>query len=140
MAAGTDVEQRVATRRRVGVGIVELVPERANDPSVRTLKDNLADRVTVLLVAIVIAAQLADVVTTMRALAGRVGIEDNPLLRQLMLRSPAAAYAVKLLLVGAVLLLVVSRLRGRRAHVALAVAAAVSVIAPLLNLALLMRW
>jgi hypothetical protein len=140
VGAGTDLEQRVVTRRRVGVGIVELVPEHAGDPRVRTLKDNLADRLTVLLMGIVIAAQVADVVTTMRALSGRVGIEDNPVLRQLMLRSPASAYAVKLLLVGAVLLMVLSRLRGRRVHVALAVAAAVSVVAPLLNLALLMRW
>ncbi len=140
MAAGTDLEQRVVTGHRVGVGTVELVPERAGDPSVRAVLDNLADRVSVLFVGIVIAAQVADVVTTMRALAARVGIEDNPLLRQLMLHSPAAAYAVKLLLVGAVLLLVLSRLRGRRAHVALGVAAALSLIAPLLNIALLMRW
>jgi hypothetical protein len=139
MGMEADLEPRVAGRHRVGVGILELVPERVEDPSLRAIRDNLADRVSALLVAIVVAAQLADVITTFRALRGSVYVEDNPLLHQLMVRSPAAAYAVKLLIVSAMVILVLSRLRGRRAQLALCVAAALSLIAPVLNYLLLMR-
>lgn len=140
MATETRFEPRVDSRhRRVGVGIVELVPDRAQDPSVRTLVDNLHDRVCALLVAIIAAAQLADVITTFRALSAHSYVENNPLFRALIVRNPVAAYAVKLLAVGGMVLLVLSRLRGRRVQLALAVAAGLSLTAPLLNFLLLFR-
>jgi hypothetical protein len=142
MGAGTELEPRV---RRVGVGIVEIVPDEAEDPSLRTsedrslrnIKDNLRNRVCALLVAIIAAAQVADIVTTYRALSGQWYVENNPLLRALIVRSPLAAYTVKLLTISGMVVLVLSRLRGRRARVALAVAAGISLSAPLLNLTLL---
>jgi hypothetical protein len=137
MGGATKLEPRV--RRRVGVGLVEIVPEHVEDRSLRTLKDNLHNRVCALLVAIVVAAQVADVVTTYRALAGNLYIENNPVLRALIVRSPPAAYAVKMLIIFGMVLVVLSRLRGRRARIALAVAAAISLIAPLMNFALLVR-
>jgi hypothetical protein len=138
--AQTELEPRaVARRRRVGVGIVELVAEPHEDPSVRALKDNLHNRICALLVAIVAVAQLADVATTLRALSGQAYVENNPLFRLLITHNPVAAYAVKLLAVTGMLLLVLSRLQGRRAQVALAVAAGLSITAPILNFALLLR-
>ena len=140
MATQTDLETRaVARRHRVGVGIVELVAEAPEDPSLRALKDNLRNRVSALLVAIIVAAQCADVVTTFHALAGGTYVENNPLFRALIIRNPAGAYAVKLLAVTFMVLLVLSRLRGRRAQVALAVAAGLSLTAPALNFLLLLR-
>jgi hypothetical protein len=140
MATGTELEPRVERRqRRVGVGIVELVPDRREDVSLRTLKDNLHNRVSALLVAIITAAQLADVITTFRALGAHTYVENNPLFRALIVRSPLAAYSVKLLTVGAMVVLVLSRLNGRRAQIALAIAAGLSITAPLLNFLLLLR-
>ena len=140
MAGGIELEPRVQRRqRRVGVGIVELVPERREDASLRTLKDNLRNHVSALLVAIIAAAQLADVITTFRALSAHAYVENNPLFRALIVRNPVSAYAVKLLAVGAMVLLVLSRLRGGRAQVALAIAAGLSITAPLLNFLLLLR-
>ncbi len=140
MATQTDQQPRaVARRRRVGVGIVELVPEPREDPSLRALKDNLGNRICALLVAIIAAAQCADVVTTFHALSGQAYVENNPLFRALIVRNPVGAYAVKLLTVTFMVLVVLSRLRGRRAQVALAVAAGLSLTAPLLNFLLLLR-
>jgi hypothetical protein len=140
MATHTELEPRAATRRRrVGVGILELVPEPREDASVRALKDNLRDRVCALLVTIIAAAQIADVVTTFRALSGHAYVENNPLFRALILRNPVSAYAIKLLAVTGMVLLVLSRLHGRRAQWALAVAAGLSLTAPLLNFLLLVR-
>ncbi len=136
MGAGTQLEPRV---RRVGVGRVELVADERRDRGVEMVRENLRDQVSALLLAVVLAAQLADVVTTVRALGGNMYVENNPLLRALIVRSPLAAYTVKLLVVSAVVLLVLSRLRGRRAQVALAVAAGLSLIAPVLNFLLLMH-
>jgi hypothetical protein len=139
MATQTGLESRVARRRRVGVGILELVPEHEEDASLRALKDNLRNRVSALLVAIIAMAQVADVVTTFRALSGQDYVENNPLFRALILRNPLSAYAVKMLAVSGMVLLVLSRLHGRRAQVALAVAAGLSLTAPLLNFLLLVR-
>jgi hypothetical protein len=139
MATETEVEPRVARRHhRVGVGTVELVPDH-EDASIRALRDNLSNHVCALLVAIIAAAQVADVVTTFRALAGHLYVENNPLFRALIVRNPVAAYAVKLLAVSGMVLLVLSRLHGRRAQVALAIAAGLSLAAPLLNFLLLVR-
>jgi hypothetical protein len=121
------------------VGIVEIVPERRVDPSLLTIRDNLRSRICVLLLAILVAAQVADIVTTFRALSGHLYVEDNPLLRALLVRSPLAGYSVKLLAIIAMVLLVMSRLRGRRAQFALAIAAMLSLVAPLLNFLLLVR-
>jgi Domain of unknown function (DUF5658) len=137
MRAGLTLEERVRHARRIGVGIIEILPEEIEDRSLATLKQNLGNRLSAMLVAIVVAAQLADVVTTFRALSAQSYVENNPLLRALIVRSPLAAYTVKLLLVSAVVLLVLSRLRGRRAQVALAVAGGISLIAPVLNLLLI---
>jgi len=46
MGAGTELKPRV---HRVGVGIVELVPEAREDRSLRTLKDNLSNRLCILI-------------------------------------------------------------------------------------------
>lgn len=134
MGAQTELRGRT---RRVGVGIVELVPERREDPSLRAIRANLSDRVCALLVAIVAAAQVADVVTTFHALGHSVYVEDNPLLRSLIDRSPLAAYTVKLLIVSAMVVLILSRLHGRRAKGALAFAAGLSLVAPVLNFLLI---
>jgi uncharacterized membrane protein len=133
---GQPVQRRL---HRVGVGILEIVPDEVEDRGLRNLKDNLGDRVCALLVAIIAVAQAADIVTTYRALAGHGYVENNPLLRELIARSPVAAYSVKVLMIFAVVLLVLSRLRGQRTQVALAVAAAISLSAPVLNIALMMR-
>lgn len=130
MGAETELKPRV---HRVGVGIVELVSDETEDSSLRTIRDNLSNRVCALLVAVIAAAQIADIVTTYRALSGNRYVEDNPLFRGLMVRSPLAAYAVKLLIITAMVLFVLSRMRGHYARVALAIAAGISLSAPLLN-------
>jgi hypothetical protein len=139
MGAGTELEPRVGRVRRVGVGIVEIVPDDTGDPSLQAIRDNLRNRVCALLVAIIAAAQIADVVTTYRALSGRLYVEDNPLFRALIVRSPLAAYAVKLLVIAAMVLFVLSRLHGKYARLALAIAAGISLSAPLLNFDLLLH-
>jgi hypothetical protein len=135
MGAGTELKPRV---HRVGVGIVELVPEAKEDRGLRTLKDNLSNPVCVLLVMLIATAQIADVITTYSALASRFYVENNPLLRALIVRSPLAAYTVKLLVIFAIVLVALSRLHGRRARFALGLAAGLSLIAPLLNVQLLL--
>ena len=146
MATRTDTDVEVVARdpaqrrlHRVGVGILEIVPDEVEDRGLRNLRDNLSDRVCALLVAIIAAAQAADIVTTYRALAGHGYVENNPLLRELIARSPVGAYTVKALMIFAVVLLVLSRLRGQRTKVALVLAAAISLSAPVLNIALMMR-
>jgi hypothetical protein len=140
MATETELGPRVERRhRRVGVGILELVPEHREDASLRTLIDNMHDRVCALLVAVITAAQFADVVTTFRALSAHSYVENNPIFRALIVRNPVSAYAVKLLAVSGMVLLVLSRLHGRRVQVALAIAAGLSLTAPLLNFLLLVR-
>jgi hypothetical protein len=133
---GTGQERRV---RRVGVGILELVPEPRVDRSLETLKANLRDRVVLLVLGILLAAQAADIATTARALAGNGYVEKNPFFSVLLSRSPLAAYTVKLLMVGWLALLALGYLRGRRVVFALFLAAALSLSAPLMNLALLLH-
>lgn len=149
MSGGTGLERRVrqvaiasALERRahrVGVGIVELVAEPRTDRSLETLKANLQDRVVLLLLSILMAAQLADVLTTAQALTNRQYAEENPLFRVLLAHSPTAAYTVKLLTVVWLALLALGYLRGRRVAAALCLAVAVSLSAPLLNFALLLH-
>jgi Domain of unknown function (DUF5658) len=136
MSVGTGQERRV---RRVGVGIVELVPEPRLDRSLETLKANLRSRPVLLMLTILLAAQAADIVTTARALAGNGYMEKNPFFAVLLSHSPLAAYTVKLLMVGWLALLAVGYLHGRRVLAALLLAAALSVSAPLLNLLLLLH-
>jgi hypothetical protein len=135
MGAGTELKPRV---HRVGVGIVELVPDAKEDRGLRTLKENLAKGPCALFVMLIAIAQIADVVTTFSALASHAYVENNPLLRALIVRSPLAAYSVKLLVIFAIVLVALSRLRGRRAQFALGMAAGLSLIAPLLNVQLLL--
>ena len=136
MSVGTGQERRV---RRVGVGIVELVPEPPLDRSLETLRANLRSRAVLLMLSILLAAQAADIVTTARALAGNGYMEKNPFFAVLLSHSPLAAYTVKLLMVGWLALLALSYLHGRRVLAALLLAAALSVSAPLLNLLLLLH-
>ncbi|MBJ7610109.1 MAG: hypothetical protein JF887_11865 [Candidatus Dormibacteraeota bacterium] len=136
MSTGTDLERRV---RRVGVGTVELLAEPRLDGSLETLKANLQNRVCVLLMLILLAAQAADIATTYRALANNRYVEENPLFSVLLSRSPLAAYTVKLLTIGWLMLFAMSNLRGRRIVAGLGIAAALSLTAPLLNFALLLR-
>jgi hypothetical protein len=123
--------------QRVHTGTVELVAERRVFVGFETLRANLRDRVCLLLVMIIMAAQTADILTTSRALAGNAYVEENPLFRVLILNSPVAAYAIKLLVIVALTVLALSNLRGRRAAVALGLAAAISVAAPVMNFGLL---
>lgn len=125
--------------RRVGVGIVELIPEPRVDHRLETLKANLHERSALLLVMILMAAQTADIVTTYSLLANNRYVEENPFFRVLIAHSPVAAYTVKLLLVLWLTLLAMSTLRGRRVVFALGLAAALSLSAPLLNFALLLH-
>jgi hypothetical protein len=134
MGADTELKPRV---HRVGVGIVEIVPDEPEYGSLQAIKDNLSNRLCALLVALIAVAQIADIVTTYRALSGHRYVEDNPLFRGLLGRSPLIAYALKLLVISAMVLFVLSRLYGRYARIALAVAAAISVSAPLLNFGML---
>ncbi|HEY7926113.1 MAG TPA: DUF5658 family protein [Candidatus Dormibacteraeota bacterium] len=136
MSVGTGSERRV---RRVGVGLVELVAEPRVDRSLETVKANLRDRVVLFLLTMLLAAQTADIVTTAQALASHRYVEENPLFRVLLTRSPLAAYTVKLLIVGWLALLAVGYLRGRRVATALLVAAALSLAAPVMNVALLLH-
>jgi hypothetical protein len=135
MGARTELKPRV---HRVGVGIVELVPEAKEDRGLQTLKENLANRLCVVFVMMIATAQLADVVTTFSALASNLYVENNPLLRALIMRSPLAAYSVKLLVIFAIVLIALSRLHGRRVQFALGMAAGLSLMAPLLNVQLLL--
>ena len=125
--------------RRVGVGIVEMVPEPRGDFATQNLIANLRDRTVLLLLTILLAAQAADIVTTFQALSTHHYVEENPFFRVLIAHSPLAAYTVKLLAVVWLALLAVGYLRGRRAAAALAVAAALSLSAPLMNFLLLVR-
>ncbi len=109
MSVGTGQERRV---RRVGVGIVELVPEPRLDRSLETLRANLRSRSVLLMLAVLLAAQAADIVTTARALAGNGYVEKNPFFAVLLSHSPLAAYTVKLLMV-AWLALLAARLPAR---------------------------
>ncbi|MEO8897361.1 MAG: DUF5658 family protein [Candidatus Dormibacter sp.] len=139
MSVDTEQERRVRRVHRVGVGILELVPEPRLDRSLETLKANLRDRVVLLVLAILLAAQAADIATTSRALAGDRYVEKNPFFSVLLFRSPLAAYTVKLLMVGWLALLALGYLRGRRVVFALILAAALSLSAPLMNFALLLH-
>ncbi|HEY8756130.1 MAG TPA: DUF5658 family protein [Candidatus Dormibacteraeota bacterium] len=130
MGAETELKPRV---HRVGVGIVEIVPDDAEYGSLRAIRENLSNRVCALLVAVIVFSQIADIVTTYRALSGHRYVEDNPFFRGLIVRAPLAAYAVKLLIITAMILFVLSRLYGRYARIALAIAAGISLSAPLLN-------
>lgn len=134
MSVGT--ERRV---RRVGVGIVELVPEPPVDRSLETLRANLNSRPVLLVLSILLAAQAADIVTTARALAGSGYMERNPFFAVLLSRSPLAAYTVKVLMVAWLVLLALGYLRGRRVLAAMLLAAALSLSAPVLNLLLLLQ-
>jgi hypothetical protein len=125
--------------RRVGVGIVEMVPEAPVDFARENLAANLRNRSVLLLLMILMAAQSADILTTYAALGSHRYVEENPLFRVLIARSPLAAYTVKLLAVIWLSLLSISYLRGRRAAIALALAAALSLTAPLMNFLLLLR-
>ena len=134
------VEAAPARRtRRVGVGIVEMVPEAPGDFARDNLLANLRNRTVLLLLMILLAAQTADVVTTYAALGSRHYVEENPLFRVLIARSPVAAYSVKLLTVIWLALLSISYLRGRRAAFALGLAAALSLSAPVMNFLLLLH-
>ena len=137
MTVETELAQRASTRR-VGVGILELVPEEPSGPVAR-LRANLHDRVLVLLVAVLVAAQAADVVTTYRAIWRQNYVEQNPLFRALLNQSAVGGFSLKLLLVAGITALVMTTLRGNRAAVALALAASISLTAPVLNFMLLMR-
>jgi hypothetical protein len=136
MSVGSGQERRV---RRVGVGILELVPEPPLDRSLETLKANLRSRPVLLMLSILLAAQAADIVTTSRALAGSGYMERNPFFAVLLSHSPLAAYTVKVLMVGWLVLLALGYLRGRRVLVAMLLAAALSLSAPVLNVALLLQ-
>lgn len=136
MRVGSGQERRV---RRVGVGIVELVPEPPLDSSLETLKANLRSRSVLLMLSILLAAQAADIATTARALAGSGYMEKNPFFAVLLSHSPLAAYTVKVLMVGWLVLLALGYLRGRRVLAALLMAAALSLSAPVLNVLLLLK-
>jgi uncharacterized membrane protein len=122
---------------RVGKGRVELVPE-GGAAGFDRLRANLADRPCRLLLTAVLVAQLADAVTTYIALHSRGYSEVNPIFQPLLAASPWLANVVKLAAISAVLLLVVFRLPVHRARRAVLLAACLSLIAPVLNLHVLL--
>jgi len=124
-----------ARGQRIGVGRVELVPEQ---PALRlgTVRANAADAACRVLFLAVLLAQAADTLTTTFALHQSGAYEINPATGVLAMR-PALALAVKLGAVVAVCLIALVRLPVQRARVALTLAFALSIIAPVLNLATL---
>ena len=122
---------------RVHVGRVELVPEPppARVRFTRFRANLVACR---FLLAAVLIAQVADVVTTQVALARGGFVEENGLLRAVVYGGSVGTLALKLGAVVAVLALALTRLPTRRARVAVALALALSLIGPLANLSALL--
>ena len=118
-------------RQRLHVGRVELVPEPSAVRFARLRGNLIACR---FLLAAVLLAQLADVLTTQIAL-GRGFVETNGVLLSLAHGSEVGAVALKLVAVIAVLTLALIRLPARRARVAVVLALALSAIGPIANVA-----
>jgi len=130
------VGQIKASALRVHVGRVELVPE---PPPTRIRFTRLRANLVAcrLLLAAVLVAQVADVVTTQIALARGGFVEENGLLRSVVYGGPVGTLALKLGAVLAVLTGAMLRLPPRRTRVAVGLALALSLIGPLANLAAL---
>jgi hypothetical protein len=106
-----------------------------------TLRANLADRSVRLLMMTFLGAQLADIATTHIALSRAGLVEANPLFRFLFHVLPVYADGLKVITAMSVAVLVVSSLRLPRSRHALELAAALSLLAPVLNtLTLLGHW
>ena len=118
-------------RQRLHVGRVELVPEPSAVRFARLRGNLIACR---FLLAAVLLAQLADVLTTQIAL-GRGFVETNGVLLSLAHGSEVGAVALKLVAIVAVLTLALIRLPARRARVAVVLALALSAIGPIANVA-----
>src|ERR1700686_2100151 len=125
-----------ASALRVHVGRVELVPE---PPPARVrftrFRANLA--ACRFLLAAVLIAQVADVVTTQIALTRGGFVEENGLLRSVVYGGPVGTLALKLGAVLAVLTWALLRLPTRRTRGAVGLALALSLIGPVANLAAL---
>lgn len=125
--------------RRVGRGYLEVEPEPAI--TARHHFGATLRRCRWLLGA-VIAAQLADVVTTRIALASPAYHERNPVMSQLTIHGvggSAVGAAVKLGVVLGVLAIAMARLTPERAQVAVALALVLSLAAPVVNTLVLLR-
>jgi len=116
-------------RQRVhyGVGRLEIVPEPVR---FARLRENLSSCRN--LVFAVLLAQAEDGLTTFVAFS-RGYVEDNPLQRPMTSASMGVAVGLKLIVMFAMMTLVLSRLPTRRARIALRVALAMSLVAPVLN-------
>jgi hypothetical protein len=121
---------------RVHVARVELLLELAAKVWFARLRPNL-HACRWLLVAVV-AAQLADVITTQIALSRGGYFEANGLMSGVVYGSPIGTLALKLGAVVAVLALALVRLPRSRALVAVGLALALSLIGPVANLAALL--
>ena len=120
--------------RRTLVGRVELIPEPSSS-GIRfaRLRGNLV--ACRFLLAAVLLAQIADVLTTQIAL-GRGGfVEMNGLLLSLAHGSEIGTVVLKLAALVGVLTLALARLPAHRARVAVVLALALSVIGPVANVA-----
>jgi len=128
MAQGQATEQR--TRWHVGIGRVELEPEPLR---FAVLRANIRDPLSRALLALSGVAQLADVVMTAVMIRSGGWYERNAVVAGIA-TNPTIAAAIKVGAVAAVCILALARLPRRRARVALAPAAVLSTMGPLINL------
>lgn len=133
MRVGTGIQDRVAVVSGPVAGA------RHSSHAAETLRANLQDRVVLRLMMILLAAQSADILTTYHALSSSGYVEQNPLFRILLARSPLVGYTVKLVLALWMALLAMSYLRGKRVAAALGLAAVLSLVAPVMNAFLLLH-
>jgi hypothetical protein len=123
-------------RLRVHVGRVELIPEAAAKVWLARLRANV--HACRFLLVVVVAAQLADVITTQIALTRGGYFEANGLMSGVVYGSPIGTLALKLGAVVAVLAVALTRLPKNRALGAVGLALALSLIGPVANLAALL--
>jgi hypothetical protein len=127
----TPVDER---SRRVYRGHVELVPEPVSGARrYARLRENIADPWSVMFFAAAGLAQLADSFTTWLGLLRGGRFEANFLMRAAVTQ-PVAVGLLKVLIVVLLSTLVMMRLPMQRAHIALLLVFALSVIAPIQNL------
>jgi hypothetical protein len=120
----------------VHVGRVELLPVPPAKVWFARLRGNV--HACRWLIVTVVAAQMADVITTQIALTRGGFFEANGLMSPVVYGSPIGTLALKLGAVVAVLALALVRLPRRRALVAVGLALALSLIGPVANLVALL--
>lgn len=140
MRTVTDDHALRTTTRRTGRGAVEVEHDPVRVTRLRRLY--AAVRQSGWLLAGLLAAQLADVVTTKIALRSSAYVERNPLMSHITtngIASGALDAALKIGIVFALVVVAALRLTPKRTQVAVAVALLLSLIAPVINSAVLLR-